>query len=49
MAVIMQIMTSDSEKEMAWGIEQLLQSTSELGLMHETVNSHNESHWTRPW
>jgi meiotically up-regulated gene 157 (Mug157) protein len=31
------------------GIRQLMGSTSGLGLMHETVNSHDDTVWTRPW
>lgn len=49
MAVITQILTSDDNDEITGGIKQLMGSTSGLGLMHESVNSHNESLWTRPW
>ena len=49
MGVITQILTSDDDEEIEDSIEVLMGSTSGLGLMHETVNSHNESDWTRPW
>lgn len=49
MGVITQILTSDDDDEIEKGIKVLMGSTSGLGLMHETVNSHNESDWTRPW
>jgi hypothetical protein len=49
MAVLAQIMTSESDGEIVAALKQLLGSTSGLGLMHETVNSHNDTIWTRPW
>lgn len=49
MAVIMQIMTSDNDDEIVGGIKQLLKSTSGLGLIHESVNTHNDARWSRSW
>jgi meiotically up-regulated gene 157 (Mug157) protein len=49
MGIIMQLLTSDDDDEITGGLKVLMGSTSGLGLMHETVNSHNESSWTRPW
>lgn len=49
MGLIIQMMTSDNDEEIADGLRQLLGSTSGLGLIHETVNSHNENKWTRSW
>jgi len=49
MGVIMQILTTEDDEEISSGIRMLVGSTSGLGLMHETVNSHNDSQWTRPW
>ncbi|KAK7422286.1 hypothetical protein QQZ08_009592 [Neonectria magnoliae] len=49
MGLIIQIMTSDDDDEIVDGIQQLLGSTSGLGLIHETVNSHDEKKWTRSW
>lgn len=49
MGAIMQVMTTDDDKEIVAGIKQLLGSTSRLGLIHETVKSHDDTIWTRPW
>ncbi|PNY22449.1 Uncharacterized protein TCAP_07140 [Tolypocladium capitatum] len=49
MGVIMQTMTSDDDDEIVHGIKQLMGSTSGLGLMHESVNTHDDSKWTRSW
>ncbi|KAG6039536.1 hypothetical protein E4U41_002464 [Claviceps citrina] len=49
MAVIMQTMTSDDDAEIVRGIRQLMGSTSKLGLMHESVNTWDDTRWTRPW
>jgi hypothetical protein len=49
MSVIMQLLTSDDDDEITQGLKVLMGSTSDLGLIHETVNSHDDSEWTRPW
>ncbi|CAM1501980.1 Fc.00g039640.m01.CDS01 [Cosmosporella sp. VM-42] len=49
MGLIMQILTSDDDDEIVDGIKQVLGSTSGLGLIHESVNSHNDKKWTRQW
>ncbi|RGP71149.1 hypothetical protein FSPOR_3482 [Fusarium sporotrichioides] len=49
MGLIVQLLTSDDDDEIVDGIRQLMNSTSGLGLIHETVNSFNEKHWTRSW
>lgn len=49
MGVIMQIMTSDDDAEITHGIKQLLGSTSDLGLIHESVNSHDQTRFSRSW
>lgn len=49
MGVIMQILTTDDDEEIVGGLKQLLGSTSGLGLIHESVNSHDETEWTRSW
>ncbi|KAF4338302.1 meiotically up-regulated [Fusarium beomiforme] len=49
MGLIVQLLTSDDDEEIVDGIQQLMNSTSGLGLIHETVNSRNENHWTRSW
>jgi uncharacterized protein len=42
-------MTSHDDAEIMGGIKQLMNSTSGLGLIHESVNSHNDKQWTRQW
>ncbi|KAI6775556.1 hypothetical protein HG530_002314 [Fusarium avenaceum] len=49
MGLIVQLLTSDDDDEILDGIRQLMNSTSGLGLIHETVNSHNADKWTRSW
>ncbi|OAA59478.1 Six-hairpin glycosidase [Cordyceps fumosorosea ARSEF 2679] len=49
MGVIMRIMTSDEDDEIIHGLETLLGSTSGLGLIHESVNTFDDSNWSRSW
>ena len=49
MSLIVRILTTDDDEEIIVALQQLLSSTDGLGLMHESVNSHNQSHWTRQW
>ncbi|KAK3395218.1 hypothetical protein B0H63DRAFT_533887 [Podospora didyma] len=49
MALIVQIMTSEDEDEILGALKQILRSTDGLGLVHESVDAFNASHWTRQW
>ena len=49
MANIMTILTSEDDEEIISNLKMLLSSTSGLGLMHESVDSHQEGSYTRSW
>jgi meiotically up-regulated gene 157 (Mug157) protein len=49
MASIMRILTSDDDAEIVGELRGLLGSTDGLGLMHESVSSHSNGVYTRPW
>ncbi|KAK3316398.1 Six-hairpin glycosidase-like protein [Apodospora peruviana] len=49
MGLIAQIMTTDDDAEIVSALKQLLSSTDGLGLIHESVNTHSSSIWTRQW
>ena len=49
MSLIVAIMTSDDDAEITTMLHQILSSTDFKGLIHESVNAHNQGMWTRSW
>ncbi|KAI0024043.1 glycoside hydrolase family 125 protein [Xylariomycetidae sp. FL0641] len=49
MAAIVRAMTSDDDDEIVAAVGEVLRTTDGYGLIHESVDSFDESRWTRSW
>lgn len=49
MSIIVSLLSSDDDDEIVSGLGQLVSSTAGLGLIHESINTFNETDWTRQW
>jgi meiotically up-regulated gene 157 (Mug157) protein len=49
MASIVQILTTEDEKEITRTLKEIISTTGGLGLIHEGVNSFDPNKWTRQW
>lgn len=49
MSLIVTLLSSDDDDEILSGLRMILSSTDGLGLIHESINTFNQSDWTRQW
>ncbi|KAI8631345.1 glycoside hydrolase family 125 protein [Xylariaceae sp. FL1651] len=49
MSIITALLTSDDDSEIVSGLQMLVSSTDQLGLIHESVNTFDATQWSRQW
>jgi uncharacterized protein len=49
MASIVKILTSNDDQEISQTLKEILSTTNNLGLIHESINTFDQSRWTRQW
>lgn len=49
MASIIRILTTDNDTEISTALKEIVSSTDNLGLIHESINTFNATHYTRQW
>jgi meiotically up-regulated gene 157 (Mug157) protein len=49
MASIIRIFTSDDDTEITTALKEIVSSTDGLGLIHESINTFDQTVWTRQW
>ena len=49
MASIIRIFTTDDTHEIETALKEIVSSTDGLGLIHESINSFDQTVWTRQW
>jgi meiotically up-regulated gene 157 (Mug157) protein len=49
MSIIVSLLSSNNDDEILNGLSQILSSTDGLGLIHESINTFDQSDWTRQW
>lgn len=49
MSIIVSLLNSDDDAEIISGLHQILSSTDQLGLIHESIDTFDQSQWTRQW
>ncbi|KAM0816940.1 hypothetical protein AB5N19_02742 [Seiridium cardinale] len=49
MSIIVSLLSSNDDTEIISGLRQILSSTDSLGLIHESIDTFDQSQWTRQW
>lgn len=49
MSIIVTLLSSDDDNEIVSGLRQILSSTDNLGLIHESIDTFDQTKWTRQW